>query len=156
MNGLCMLVAQAKESAEYFTAAFGENGKAVADYLAEISTLACPPYVRGNIIVGYKDFTKEELEIRYGKIKELADAFCKKFEALLDSSADWQYLKVHSVLVKLFADIYIAKAYGDEEKITELSNQFRETVNAAERIIDAVCDDMYLCDDVCKKFLERH
>jgi len=142
---------------EYFTAAFGENAKEVMEYLAEISDLACPEYIRGSIVVGFKDLSREELENRYGKIKALADEFCNKYANELNgTSVDWQYLKVHAVLVKLFADIYIAKAYGDEEKIALLSNQFRDTVKNAEPIIDAVCDDMYLCDDITEKYLDRH
>lgn len=143
-------------SNEYFTAAFGENAKAVEGYLAELSDLACPEYVRGSIVVGFKDFSKEELKERYGKIKTLAEKFSKNFAKELNTSADWQYLKAHNTLVKLFADLYVAKAYGDEEMIAELSKEFRATVKTAEPVIDAVCDDMYLSDDITEKYLERH
>ncbi len=141
---------------EYFTAAFGEDGKAVSEYLAEISSLACPPFVRGSIVPEFIDLSKEEINDRYGKIKALADDFCSKFASKLDSSADWQYLKIHSVLVKLFADLYIAKYNGDEECIEAIKTKFRATVKDATPIIDAVCDDMYLCDDVLVKYLDRH
>lgn len=141
---------------EYFYAAFSEDGKAVSEYLAEISALACPTFVRGNIVPGFKDLSKEEVSERYGKIKTIADEFCEKFSVKLESSVDWQYLKVHSVLVKLFADIYVAKLNGDGEKIAELSKIFKATVKENEPIIDAVCDDMYYCDDILEKFLKRH
>jgi hypothetical protein len=60
------------------------------------------------------------------------------------------------VLVTLFANIYIARYNGDEEKVTEFSKQFREFVKQSQPIIENVCDDMFLCDDVLGKFLDRH
>ena len=69
---------------------------------------------------------------------------------------DWQYLEVHSTLVCLFADVYMAKYSGDTKKVEEISNRFRAFVKESEEIIDAVCDDMYLCDTVLGKFLDRH
>ena len=69
---------------------------------------------------------------------------------------DWKFLKVHSVLVDLFADLYIAKFKGDEQIINQIKTNFRNYVKEAENIIDSVCDDMYLCDDVLDKFFDIH
>ena len=108
---------------EYFTAAFGDMGKTVSEYLAEISDLACPPFVRGKIIPGYPDFSREEVTTRYTKLKEVVKAFSEKYiQKFKDLSVDWQYLNVHSVLVILFANIYIARYNGDEEKVTYFSS----------------------------------
>ena len=142
---------------EYFTAAFGDMGKTVSEYLAEISDLACPQFVRGKIVPGFKEFSRDELIERYTKLKEVVKTFSEEYiEKFKDTSMDWQYLNVHSVLVILFANVYIARYNGDEEKVTYFSNKFREYVKESENIIDAVCDDMYLCDTVLEKFLSRH
>ncbi|MBQ4154260.1 MAG: DUF4838 domain-containing protein [Clostridia bacterium] len=142
---------------EYFTAAFGENAKAVDEYLSKISDLACPEFVRGKIIPGYKDFSLDELISRYSQLKDVVKEFSANYiEKFKETSIDWQYLKVHAVLVCLFADVYIAKHCGDTERVTSISEKFRAVVKENEHIIDAVCDDMYLCDDVLKKYLDRH
>jgi len=142
---------------EYFITAFGEQAKEVEKYLSTISDLACPAFVRGKIIPGYPDFSREEVTTRYTKLKEVVKNFTAEFiEKYESTSIEWQYLKVHAVLVTLFANIYIARYNGDEEKVTEFSNQFRDFVKQSQPIIENVCDDMYLCDDVLGKFLDRH
>jgi hypothetical protein len=142
---------------EYFTAAFVENGKAVSEYLEEISNLACPEFVRGKIIPGFIEFSRDEVIDRYSKMKTVVKTFSKDYiQKFKEASADWQYLDVHSTLVCLFAEIYMAKYSLDDKKVEELSNRFRAFVKESENIIDAVCDDMYLCDTVLGKFLSRH
>ena len=142
---------------EYFITAFGEQAEAVTEYLSTISDLACPAFVRGKIIPGYPDFSREEVTTRYTKLKEVVKNFTAEFiEKYESTSIEWQYLKVHAVLVTLFANIYIARYNGDEEKVTEFSKQFREFVKQSQPIIENVCDDMFLCDDVLGKFLDRH
>ena len=59
-------------------------------------------------------------------------------------------------MVDLFADLYIAKFEGNEAKIEQIKVDFRNYVKESENIIDAVCDDMYFCDDVLDKYFDRH
>lgn len=141
---------------EYFTAAFGENAKAVSEYLAEISDLACPEFIRGSIVPGFRDLSKDEVVERFTKIKTLVKEFGNKYVSELSSSADWQYLKVHASLVPILADLYISRYNGDEERVKALKEEFRDCVQKAQPIIDNVCDDMYFCDDMLDKYPDRH
>lgn len=137
---------------EYFSAAFGEGGRKVRDYLREISDLFAKIFSRG---------TGEEFK-RYAiglckEVKSLVGRFCEEYIAPnRECSKDLQYLEVHAELTDILADIYIAAFEGDEGKITLLKESFRRVVDESEEIIDSVCDQRHYCDSVLGTYLNSN
>lgn len=137
---------------DYFVTAYGENAKIVDDYMAKLSELACPAFV-----IGETQFTKEEVTERYTRLKETVAKFKEEYiEKYKGSSDHWDYLYAHSLLVPIFADVYISRYNGDEEAVKKYSNVFKETLKQLQPGIDTVCDDVTLIFDLLSKYLRRH
>lgn len=137
---------------EYFAAAFNENAVTVDNYLAKLSELTCLPFVIGEI-----KFTADEVKERYTCLKETVIKFKEDYiEKFRGTSADWDYLYAHSLLVPIFADIYIAKYNDTEETVKKLCNDYRNKLDELKPIIDSVCDDWVTKFDLLSKYLRRH
>lgn len=106
----------------YFYNAFGAEGKAVMDYLAKLSELFQPPYLRGECSV-----VDAAIAEKYAQIPGVVDQFAQKIrDVLADTSLNlesaqrksWEYLVPHGELCKLMAHIFecTAKGLWDEAK----------------------------------------
>ena len=134
---------------EYFTAAFGDDAKAVNNYLREISNLFNP-----------KDKTKlvteEDYIIGYKKAKEVIKAFKEEYmERCKDKSDDWSYLMVHAELTDILSDAYIA-LYGDDKETADLlKEKFIALAKENEGIIDTVCDASLYCKTIFEMYFTK-
>lgn len=138
---------------EYFTAAFQDNADAVSQYLAEISALFCPNFIRGQVHL----FEKEEYVGRCKKVKAVIKDFSEKYiKRYRDLSKEWQYLAVHATLTDILADAYIAAYSGEKEKVPALKEKFSAYVKQSEKIIDMVCAETSYCKNTLEMYLNRH
>ena len=137
---------------EYLVTAFNEKAALVQEYLEKLSDLTCLPFV-----IGETKLTAEEVKERYTLLKETALNFRKEYlEELKDTSDDWKFLYVHSFLVPIFADVFMARYDGDEEAVKKYSLEFKEKLKEFKPIIDSVCDDVGLNFSIIGKYLKRH
>ncbi len=137
---------------EYFITAYGENAKIVEDYLSALSDITCPAFV-----IGETKLTKEEVTERYTHLKETVSKFKAEYiEKYKGTSDHWDYLYAHSLLVPIFADVYIARYNGDEDAVKRYGNEFKVKLKELQPSIDTVCDDVTLIFDVLSKYLNRH
>ncbi len=91
-------------SAEYFTAAFGEDAKAVEDYLATLSRLFDPVYLRGE-----KPEDPAGMQAQWQQAKATIAAFREQYlTAKGDVNPSWRYLTHHADIATLYADTLIA------------------------------------------------
>ena len=137
---------------EYFTTAFGEDAELVENYLSEISDLTCPPFVQGNV-----KLSAEEVVERYTKLKEVVVAFRENHaQKMAGTSPDWEHLYIHTFMIPIFADVYMARYRGDEDAVQRHSDEFRACVQKYQPLIDDVCDDLHMEFTILKKYLSRH
>ena len=139
-----------KVAEEYFAASFGEDGEKVHKYLATVSDLFDPVFLRGN--GGDNDTALEKLAAVKEVMKEFAEKeICNK----AGSSPDWKYLELHKEMATLLADALIAQLSGDNDKGAEIKKAFDLLVDKNCLITDTVLDDLYIKWDV-DSILNRH
>jgi hypothetical protein len=137
---------------EYFSTAYGEYAKPVEDYLSDLSELTNPAFVIGEV-----KLSAEKVIKNYTEIKEKIARFCEEYiEKFKDTSDHWAYLYAHSLLAPIFADIYIARYSGDEEKVKTNGELLKTKLKELQPIIEPVCDDVTLTFDWLTKYLSRH
>ncbi len=96
---------------EYYTAAFGECGENVKEYMKALSRLLCPAYLRGE-----KPITKDEMIAGVHEAKRVVDAFDADYiKPNTDKSFDWMILDYHSDFVRMYADVLLAGLLGEVE-----------------------------------------
>jgi len=112
-------------SAEYFTAAFGEDAPAVEAYMATLSRLFDPAYLRGD-----KPADPEGMTASWQEAKEVIAAFREQYLMTKgEENPSWRYLVYHADIATLFADALIA-CKGDNPT-EEGKKQAREALLAA-------------------------
>ncbi|MBR3942972.1 MAG: DUF4838 domain-containing protein [Clostridia bacterium] len=126
---------------EYFEAAFGENAENVKNYLATLSDLFDPEFIRLE-----KEKDKQTVLADMTKIKEIVSDFEKKYIRIHENeSPDWQYLKVHAKLCVFLADIYIARYNDDREAEEKIHTELVQYVRGESReITDSVLDEKFI------------
>jgi len=98
----------------YFTGAFGKDAAACRKYMARLSELFDPVYLRGD----KGDAINPEMVIKLGKISALVADFKPLIEHNLASddpavACSWLYLSYHAQIVILLADALKARASGN-------------------------------------------
>lgn len=137
---------------DYFASAFGDNAETVEEYLKKLSDLACPSFV-----IGETKLEAKEVIDRYTRLKDTVVEFREDYiEKYKDASAEWNYLYSHSLLVPIFADIYISRYKGDEEAVKKHCDDFKYKISELAEATDTVLDDMHLYFSVVTKYLRRH
>ena len=102
-------------TAEYFTAAFGEDAAIVEEYLKTLSRLFCPPYLRGE-----KPVSAEEMVAQVYEAKRVIDIFeTQHIKEKAEISADWKHLMYHAEICRKYADVIIAYISKDEKGMEE-------------------------------------
>lgn len=123
-------------SAEYFNAAFGDEGKAVEEYLAGISELLSMVPLQN----GEREITAENA----AKAKQLISEFAKsKIIPNAEKDAQWHYLKYHAEMCLIYADLLTAHALKDEDVKTEYTEKLRKYVRDNELEIHNVFDPFF-------------
>lgn len=125
---------------DYFTAAFGAHGRACKAYLARLSELFDPPYIR-------KEKTQESpaSKQRFAQIPALVDSFREAIDAGIQSNnrcqqQSWAYLRYHAKLCELLAASLAAKAGADHEQAWQIWLQAKEYARRIERDVQPVFD----------------
>ena len=103
----------------YFSAAFGEDGALVKEYVTELSRLSSPEYMRGETAAVMPDLVP-----RLEKAKKTVCDFEPVIARNLGSgdrtvALSYFYLSRHGELAKLFLDLEIALASGDAKSAGE-------------------------------------
>lgn len=129
---------------EYFEAAFHENAETVKNYLATLSELFDPEFIR---LEKKKD--KQIILADFAKIKEVVLNFEEKYiDVHENESHDWQYLKVHAKLCLYLADIYIARYNDDRETEEKIHAELVKYARKDSRdIADSVLDEKFITGD---------
>jgi hypothetical protein len=118
---------------EYFASAFGPDGEACREYMARLSSLFDPPYLRGDVIDGRGDSDAGDSHIwlleggqavlsqqasrKLGQIPAVIDAFKPVIERNLQIkdgcwAKSWEYLSFHSEIARSLALAFKARAEG--------------------------------------------
>ena len=132
----------------YFEKAFGEDWKQCLDYMAELSLLFNPVYIRDRVWLNPNSDAENKAAIeRFKKIAPLVEKFKPVIEKNLSCqirtiARSWQYLVFHAGLVIRLADALMVNAQGNLEQGRKL---WEETMDYASRGEDSVQDafDLY-------------
>lgn len=110
-------------SERYFYNAFGDESKAVMDYLAKLSELFQSPYLRGE-----RDVISEDSAAKYAQIAVVVKQFGEKIKRVLADDSlglepaqkqSWAYLVPHGELCKRMALIFENTGQGFWDKADE-------------------------------------
>ncbi len=116
---------------EYFTAAFGEDAKAVEEYMAKLSKLFCPSFTRGE-----KPISHEEMIAQCKEAKRVVDDFCvSHIHKNAHKNINWEHLTYHADYCRLYADVIVAYTKNDEAMIKEAIDAFDGYLLRVEPII---------------------
>ena len=99
---------------------------------------------------------KNKINIYDIPISLIFEQYMEYIEKLKDTSDHWACLYAHSLLAPIFADIYIARYSGDEEKVKTNGELLKTKLKELQPIIEPVCDDVTLTFDWLTKYLSRH
>ncbi len=133
-------------AAEYFTAAFGEDAKAVEEYMAKISNLFCPSFIRGE-----KPISHEQMIEQCKEVKQVVDNFCiDHIHKKEHKNLNWNHLAYHADYCKLYADVITAYTLNDEAMIKDAIDAFDGYLTRVEPIIGDFFDRFNM------KFLYNH
>ncbi len=124
-------------SAEYFEAAFGNDGKIVENYLATLSDLFDTDFIRGE-----KKLETEEAVDKLLKAKAyMKDFYEKEISLKADTSPDWKYLACHVEIADAFANMLMARIKGEEDECQRLKEEFFKIIDKNAPITDTVYDE---------------
>jgi hypothetical protein len=156
---------------EYFAAAFGSDGEACRGYMARLSQLFDPPYLRGDkgaiergeqeshlwYLGGATTGVDKEAACRLGEIPALIDGFRPIIERNRTSSEpchakSWEYLGYHADLTRLLAMAFEARAWGQPESARRLWAQAAEFAQRNEDALQPVLDVFEFVRTLERKF----
>ncbi len=127
----------------YFTAAYGEDGPLVHEYLKKVSELIDPVYIRKE-----KPAVSQAQADSYRALIQHIEAFSSSIDKGLDSACDpflrynWRMLQLHRELVARMAQMLLLRASGDAEG----AGQAWESVAAYAREIEPETHESF---DLC-------
>ncbi len=129
---------------EYYFAAYGEYADAVEEYMSTLSKLFVPEVLRGE-----KPYDAKEMTEKYEQAKQVVKEFENNYILKLqDTSKLWKYLFHHAQLVKIYADVYIARFNGNEDECKAKAQEIYDYANSIRTFADTVLDDNFLRGDV--------
>jgi hypothetical protein len=147
----------------YFNAAFGPDGDLCREYMAALSRLFDPPYVRDDIAVwsgkSAASATNTAAAERLDKIPGLIADFRSVIQrnAQVDDSCQarsWQYLLHHADVAELLSRALKARAQGHMEEASELWYQVEDMVQKNEDTLQPVLDVFEFVETLGRKFVE--
>ena len=111
---------------EYFEEVYGEKAKDVEEYLSALSELFELEVLRGE-----KPYDKDVLIAKFEKAKPFVDDFNNSVVSkMAETSKEWKHLSYHVPMVKMYADMYIARFKGDEDECWAVFNKFSDYVRS--------------------------
>lgn len=113
---------------EYYTAAFGEDAKAVEEYMSTLSKLYCPAYVRGE-----NPISDEQMLAQLREAKCVVEAFDMKYiKKNVNKDINWKHLEYHADFCRNYADTVTAYILKDEALIESAKKTFDEFLYRSE------------------------
>jgi len=149
-------------AAEFYSS-YGEDGEKCMAYMAELSALFRPPYLRGDENAGNSGevakkpaFASAEAAERLARIRPLIEAFRPVIAKNVKSgvrcvSKSWRHLDFHADLCEKMAGVYMARANGDSGAARDLWKKMHDWLSAREFGVQDVFD-LY----AYTKAVERH
>jgi len=129
---------------EYYLAAYGEYADAVEEYMSTLSKLFVPEVLRGE-----KPYDAKEMTEKYEQAKQVVKEFENNYILKLkENSKLWKYLFHHAQIVKIYADVYIARFNGNEDECKAKAQEIYDYANSIRTFADTVLDDNFLTGDV--------
>jgi hypothetical protein len=127
-------------TADYFAHAYGGDGPAVDAYLAAMSDLFDPPYLRGE-----RPDRHDEAAAALDRVPELVAGFAPTIERNRDHPdaavrASWLYLAYHANYAKLLARALASRARGDDESANAHWGEFAGYVQQIEPQLQPALD----------------
>ena len=138
---------------EYFSAAFGNDGERVMNYLATLSTLFDPVYIRGE-----KPKDPDGVKSRCAEAKRVINEFKASFVPAYDSeNPSVRMLAYHADVCISYADLLIAYlGGGSEEERTTAKDALYDTIHRVEPHVHAVFDVYNFKSSVFRRYMKRH
>ncbi len=137
-------------SRDYFAEAFAEDGPAVEAYMAKLSELFDPKFMRNE-----KPEAHRTALARMEAIDALVDEFRAAYiDRKKDSDASWMYLSYHADYVKMYAELIRRYSHGDEALIEEQTKAFSAFHFGLEPVLHTVLDSC-LFDEVYQRWIKR-
>jgi len=141
---------------DYFLKAYGDEGISVMDYMAKLSELFDPPYLRGEREVVNAESAAKFAEIPF-VVDEFSEVIAKNIiagengELEAAQLASWDILTYHGELCKLMAKMLEYLARGMDKQAEEM----KDTVKSYARMHESELHDIF---DVCLfiSTLDRH
>ncbi|MCD9020674.1 DUF4838 domain-containing protein [Cohnella silvisoli] len=138
---------------DYFSSAFGQDGEKCRVYLAKLSELFDPVYLRGE-----KPQVNIDSAMQFGKIYKVIEEFRSTIEKNLRieneyRTQSWQYLWFHAEICVHLAAIFEARALGDNEKSLELWGNLKRLVGEHEDAVQPVFDVFLFINAIDRKFV---
>lgn len=138
---------------EYFTAAFGEDGKNVERYLSTLSELFDPAYFRGE-----KEVNPAAIEQKLLRAKEVIADFAKKqLSVKAERNASWKYLKHHAELADEYANMLMAYVgtHVTEDGKEQARKNLQKMMHKKEPVLHTVFDPTMFQNTVYRRYLEK-
>ena len=133
---------------EYYSAAFGEDGREVDLYLQRLSELL-------DLGVVQIDKDPDRFVSNCNEAKRVIKDFReKKLLKVKDSSPSWQYLLRHADICLLYADLAIAGAKHDESEYNKEKEKFKALLHELRPEIHRVFD-FRICNYIYEVYLNR-
>ncbi len=137
-------------SRDYYAAAFGEDGPAVEAYLAKMSELFDPAFMRNDHVEAHNNVLE-----RMDGIDALIDGFkTSHIEPKKDVNESWKYLWYHATYAKMYAELVRRYAKEDEAGIEEQTKALTEYHFSIEPEVHTVLDNSYF-DEVYQRWIKR-
>ena len=135
---------------DYFSHAYGENWKLVKDYLDTIGELTDRKFTAGQMSVDPEKgkFFCPEYAVRAAKLKEHA----RNFKAVVEenrhqprraSCVAWQLIGIHAEWIMGMADIFKAKAIGDNLEAIKAIDRIKKKMSEIEIYIERYYDHYF-------------
>jgi cytochrome c556 len=129
---------------EYYHSAYGEYADAVEEYMSTLSKLFVPEVLRGE-----KPYDAKEMTEKYEQAKQVVKEFENNYILKLkENSKLWKYLFHHAQIVKIYADVYIARFNGNEDECKAKAQEIYDYAISIRTFTDTVLDDNFLRGDV--------
>ncbi len=149
-------------ASDYFCAAFGAEGEACREYMAELSMLFDPPYLRGDRVLthehgrsdepltwrqrpGAESVVSQQVAERLASIPAVVDAFWPTIarNRVSDDATrakSWEHLAHHADVAKGLALALEARAKGDADQASTLWGEVADYVQRNEDALQPVLD----------------
>ena len=135
------------ELARDFFATFGEDGEKCREYMAELSRLFNPVYLRGEEDNGglSNAFISKEAAKRLENVRPLVDSFRPVIRKNMKNGCrciakSWKYLEFHAGMCERLADIYLERALGRDREARKLWANMHAWLSAHENDVQDAFD----------------